>query len=65
MKKLRADWIREWLLSFGAEYFVYKFAIKKYKYNDIHKYNFSCCFVRVGNLVAHIEGATKAEAVWE
>jgi hypothetical protein len=33
--------------STRAEYFVFQFAIQKYKYQDIQKYNFACCFVWV------------------
>ena len=36
------------MLSFGAESFVFQFAIQKFKDQD----NFSCCFVWVSNLVA-------------
>jgi hypothetical protein len=39
--------VRECLLSFGAEYFVFQFAVQKYKDYDKHKYNFACCFARV------------------
>jgi hypothetical protein len=51
-KKLKADWSQGMLLFFGTEYFVFQFAI------------FSC-FVWVWNLVAHIEGGTKVEVIWE
>jgi hypothetical protein len=30
------------LLSFGAEFFVFQFAIQKYKGQDIQNYNFAC-----------------------
>jgi len=31
------------LLPFGAESFVFQFAIQKYKDQDIQNYNFACC----------------------
>ena len=34
-----------YLLSFGAEYFVFQFAIQKFKDQDIQNYNFVFCFV--------------------
>jgi hypothetical protein len=34
---------RECLLSFGADIFVFQFAIKKFKDTYIQDYNFSCC----------------------
>jgi hypothetical protein len=34
---------REYLLSFGAEYFVFQFAIQKFKDYDTQNYNFACC----------------------
>ena len=37
----------ECLLSFGAESFVFQFAIQKFKDEDIQSYNFACCFVWV------------------
>ena len=37
--------VRECLLSFGAESFVFQLSIQKYKDEDIQKYNISCCFV--------------------
>jgi len=41
--------VRECLLSFGAESFVFQFAIQKYKDSDIQKYNFASCFgVKLG-----------------
>jgi len=48
--------VRECWLSFGAESFVFQFAIQKFK--DIQNYNFFCSFVWVLILVAHIEGGT-------
>jgi hypothetical protein len=39
--------VRECLLSFGAECFVFQFAIQKHKNLDIQNSNFSCCFVWV------------------
>jgi hypothetical protein len=48
--------VRECLLSFGAESFVFQFNIQKFKDYNIQKYNFGCCVVWVRNLVAHIEG---------
>jgi hypothetical protein len=40
----------EMFASFGVEYFVFKFAIQKYKYQDIHKYNlaFFCMGMKLG-----------------
>ena len=47
--------LRECLISFGAESFVFQSAIQNFKdYTQNH--NFICCFVWVRNLVAHIEG---------
>jgi hypothetical protein len=37
----------EWLISFGAESFVFQFAIQKFKEKDIRKYNFARAFVWV------------------
>jgi hypothetical protein len=34
--------VRECLLSFGAELFVFQFAIQRIKNSDIQNYNFSC-----------------------
>jgi len=39
--------VRECLLSFDAESFVFQFAIRKYKRQDIEKYNFAYCFAWV------------------
>jgi len=39
--------VMECLLSFGAECFVFPFAIQKYKDFDIQDYNFACCFAWV------------------
>ena len=46
-----------------AESFVFQFAIRKSKDQDIQNYNFACCLVLVLNLVADIEGGTLAEGV--
>jgi hypothetical protein len=35
------------LPTFGAESFVFQFAIQKFKDEDIQKYNFACCYVSV------------------
>jgi len=35
------------LLSFGAESFVFQFATQKYKDQDTQDYDFACCFVWV------------------
>ena len=58
MKKVKKEQteVRKCLLSFGAEYFVFQFAIQKFKDQGIQNYNFACCFVWAWNLVAHIEG---------
>jgi hypothetical protein len=39
--------VRECLLSFGTESFVFQFVIKKFKDENIQNYNFACCFVWV------------------
>jgi hypothetical protein len=39
--------VRECLLPFGAESFVFQFAIQKLKDQDIYNYNFARCFVWV------------------
>ena len=39
--------VRECLLSFGVEYFVFQFAIQKFKDYATQNYNFACCFVWV------------------
>jgi len=49
------------LLSFGAESFVFQFAIQKFKDHDIENYNIACCIV----WIAHTEGETEAEGVWK
>jgi hypothetical protein len=46
------------LLPFGAEYFAFQVAIRKYKDLGTQKYNSAYCFVWVLNLVAYIEGGT-------
>jgi hypothetical protein len=46
------------MLSFGAEYFVYQYAIKKLEDEDIRNYNLACDFVRVCNLITHTGGGT-------
>jgi hypothetical protein len=53
------------LLPFGAEYFVFQFAIQKYKDEDILKQNCPCCFVWAWNPIPHIEGGMLAEGVGE
>jgi len=47
MKKVKKEQteVRKCLLSFGAEYFVFQFAIQKFKDQGIQNYNFACCFV--------------------
>ena len=47
------------MLSLGAEYFVFQFAIHKYKEYDIQNYNFAFYFVWVWNLITHTEGGTR------
>ena len=44
-EEIRLTEVRECLLSFGAESFVFHFAIQKYKYSDVQNYNFILCFV--------------------
>ena len=39
--------VRECLLLFSAESFVFQFAVQKFKDSDIQNYNFACCFVWV------------------
>jgi len=39
--------VREFLISFGSESFVFQSAIQKYKDQDIQNYNVACCFVWV------------------
>jgi len=52
------------LLLFGAESFVFQFAIQKHEFLYMQNCNFACFFfLRVWNLVAHIEGGTQAEGV--
>jgi hypothetical protein len=41
-KKLEQIEVREYLLSFSAESFVFQFAIQKFKDSDIQNYNFGC-----------------------
>jgi len=36
--------VRECLLSFSAESFVFQFSIQKFKDYDIQNYNIACCF---------------------
>ena len=38
---------KDCLPSFGAESFVFQFAIQKFKNLDMHDYHFACCFVWV------------------
>jgi hypothetical protein len=39
--------VKECLLSFGAEYFVFHFSIQRYKNQYMQSYNFAFCFVWV------------------
>ena len=39
--------VRECLLSFGVESFVFQFAVQKFRDQDTQNYNFACCFERV------------------
>ena len=39
-------------------YFVFQFAIRRYKGEDIQNHNFACCFVWMRNVVADIERGT-------
>ena len=39
--------VRECLLSFGAEYLVFLFAMQKYKDKDTQNYNFAIFFMGV------------------
>jgi hypothetical protein len=54
---------RDCLLSFGAECFVFQFAVKTAKCEDVQSFNFACFFVWVWNLVYRIEVGTWAEGV--
>jgi hypothetical protein len=47
--------IRECLLSFGAEYFVFQFAVHKKK-EDLTELHFCLLFCVAVKLVSHIEG---------
>jgi hypothetical protein len=47
---------RECLLPFSAESLFFQFATQKHKVQDIQNYNFTCCIVRVRNLIAYIAG---------
>ena len=49
---------RECFLLLGAESFVFQFAIRNFKDQDIYNYNFARGPVWVWNLVADIEGGT-------
>jgi len=55
-EKIRLIEVREFLLSFGAESFVFHFAIQKYKDSDVQNYSFDLCFVWEWNLVTDTEG---------
>jgi len=55
--------VRKYLLSFGAEAFVFQVAIQIFKDQDIQNSNFACCFVWVYNLVVDIAGGKEAEGV--
>ena len=55
-EEIKSTWKSECLLSFRAESFVFQFAIQKYKYEGIQNDNFTCCYVWVWNMAAHIEG---------
>jgi hypothetical protein len=50
--------VRQRLLSFGAEYLIFQFAIQKFKDQDVQNCNFASCSVWLWNLVSHIEGGT-------
>jgi hypothetical protein len=59
MKKLKA-YCTQIILAIirGRIFFIFQLDIRKYKDENIQNYDFSCCFVRVWNLVSHIEGGT-------
>jgi hypothetical protein len=46
-EEIKKNEIRKCLLSLGAEPFVFKVAIQKFKHQDIRSYNFASCFVWV------------------
>ena len=46
-RKLEQIEVRECLLSFGAESFIFQCAIQKSKVYSIEIYNFACCFMWV------------------
>ena len=48
--------VKSRLKSFGAESFVFQFAVQTYNIWDIDRYNFTCRFVWAWHLVAHTEG---------
>ena len=50
--------VGEFLLLFGAESFIFQFAIQKVKDQDIQNCNIAPCSVWVWNLVADTEGWT-------
>jgi len=52
--------VKEFLLSFCAEYFAFQVAIQKYKEKDIKKNNL-LLLIWVRNMVVHIEGETLFE----
>jgi len=41
--------VREFLLSFGAESFVFQFAIQKFKDEDVQNYNVSLSFIHTNS----------------
>jgi hypothetical protein len=55
--------VRESLLSFGAESFIFQFAIQKQKDQVTQNCNFASCFVWVKGLVSYIEGRMQAGGV--
>jgi hypothetical protein len=57
--------VRECLISFSAESFVFQFAIRNYEDKGLQNSNFTCCFVWVWNLISHTEEGTKDEVFWE
>ena len=55
--------MRDCLLSFGTEFLSSSLLSKILRLRYIWNNNFACRFVWVLNLVAHIDGGTKAEGV--
>jgi len=53
------------LLPFDLKPFIFKLAIQKYRHQDTQNHNFVSCFIRVQNLVCHINRRTQTVSVWK